>query len=100
MRGWARTGTGVVLGAVTAAVHLVLALPVAAALLVPALRPAAGRLGVRLAALERRRVTVLLGGTGGSPDPSPVRALRYLASRVPAGLLGGAVLALLGLGAG
>jgi signal transduction histidine kinase len=48
--------------------------------------------------LERRRITALLGGTGGSADPSPTRALRYLAARTPVGLLGGTVLALLGLG--
>jgi signal transduction histidine kinase len=94
-----RTGAGLVLGAATAAVHLVLALPVAVAVLVPALRPAAGRLGVRLATLELRRVAALLGGSGAIAAVPPARALRHLAARIPAGLLGGAVLALLGLGA-
>jgi signal transduction histidine kinase len=79
-------------------VHLVLAIPVGAALLVPALRPAAERAVCRLAALERRRIVVLLGGTGGSTDQPPARALRHLAARVPVGLLGGAVLALLAVG--
>lgn len=95
---WARTGAGVALGACSAVAHVVLALPVAAALLLPALRPAAETTLRRLAALERRRVVALLGGAGGSAEPAPGRALRYLAARIPVGLLGGAVLALLGLG--
>jgi signal transduction histidine kinase len=98
VRTWARTGLGLVLGACSAAVHLLLALPVAAALPVPALRPAAESAVGRLAVLERRRIVVLLGGTGGSAQPPPDRALRYLGARVPVGLLGGAVLTLLGLG--
>ncbi|TWF75413.1 signal transduction histidine kinase [Pseudonocardia hierapolitana] len=98
MRTWARTGSGLVLGACTAAVHLLLALPVAAALLVPALRPVAESVVCRLAGLERRRIVVLLGGTGGRAEPPPARALRYLATRIPVGLLGGAVLTLLGIG--
>jgi signal transduction histidine kinase len=98
VRTWPRTGAGLVLGACAAAVHLLLALPVAAALLVPAFRPAVGTVVRRLATLERRRIVVLLGGTGGSAEPPPERALRYLAARVPVGLLGGAVLTLLGIG--
>jgi signal transduction histidine kinase len=98
MLGWARTGAGITLGAVSAAVHLALALPIGVALAVPSLRPATETVVRRLAVLERRRITALLGGTGGSADPSPARALRYLASRLPIGLLGGTVLALLGLG--
>jgi signal transduction histidine kinase len=98
MRRWARTGAGLALGTGTAVVHLLLALPVAVAVAVPALRQAAGTAARRLAVLERRRVVGLLGGTGGSVEPPPARALRYLGARIPAGLLGGAVLALLGLG--
>jgi signal transduction histidine kinase len=98
VRTWARTGAGLVLGACSAAVHLLLALPVAAALLVPAFRPTVGTVVGRLAALERRRIVALLGGAGGSAEPPPERALRYLAARVPVGLLGAAVLTLLGLG--
>jgi signal transduction histidine kinase len=98
VRTWARTGAGLALGAGTAAVHLLLALPVAAAMAAPALRPAAESAVRRLAVLERRRVVALLGGTGGSVEPSPSRALRYLGARIPVGLLGGAVLTLLGTG--
>ncbi|GAA5131507.1 sensor histidine kinase [Pseudonocardia adelaidensis] len=93
-----RTGGGVTLGACSAVAHVALALPVAAALLLPALRQAAETAVRRLAALERRRVVALLDGAGGSTEPAPDRALRYLAARIPVGLLGGAVLALLGLG--
>jgi len=98
VRSWARTGAGLVLGACSAVVHLLLALPVAAALLLPVLRPKVAPAAQRLAALERLRVVALLGGTGGSAEPSPARALRYLAARTPVGLLGGAVLTLLGVG--
>jgi signal transduction histidine kinase len=98
VRTWARTGAGVALGACSAVAHVVLALPVAVALLVPALRPAADTTVQRLAALERRRVVALLGGADHGIDPAPPRALRYLAARIPVGLLGGAVLALLGIG--
>jgi signal transduction histidine kinase len=79
-------------------VHLLLAVPVAAALFVSPLRPAAETVVRRLAALERRRVMALLGGTGGNAEPASARALRHLAARIPVGLLGGAVLTLLGIG--
>ena len=98
MRTWARTGAGLALGAGSAAMHLLLVLPVATALLVPALRPIAETTVRRLAALERRRIAALFGGVGGSAEPRLERALRYLAARIPVGLLGGAVLLLLGLG--
>jgi signal transduction histidine kinase len=98
VRTWARTGAGLAIGAASAGMHLLFALPVAAALLVPALRPVAQMSVRRLAALERRRIEALFGGAGGSTDPRLERALRYLAARIPVGLLGGAVLALLGLG--
>jgi signal transduction histidine kinase len=98
VRTWARTGAGLAAGACSAVVHLLLALPAAVALLVPALRPVAETAVCRLAELERRRIVALLGGTGGSAEPVPPRALRYLAARLPVGLLGGAVLTLLGIG--
>jgi signal transduction histidine kinase len=98
VRTWPRTGAGVALGACSAAGHLLLALPLAAALLVPALRARAEAVALRLAALERRRVALLLGGADAGADPAPGRALRYLGARLPVGLLGGAVLALLGAG--
>jgi len=95
---WTRIGAGLAAGACSAAAHLLLALPMAAALLVPALRPPAERAVCRLAALERRRIVVLLGGTGASAEPAPARALRYLITRIPVGLMGGGVLMLLGMG--
>jgi signal transduction histidine kinase len=98
VRTWARTGAGLALGTCSAAVHLLLALPVAAALLVPALRPVVASAVRRLSVLERSRIVALLGGSGGSPEPAPARALRHLATRIPVELLGGAVLTLLGLG--
>ncbi|QYN38047.1 sensor histidine kinase [Pseudonocardia sp. DSM 110487] len=98
MRTWARTGAGLAIGACSAAVHLLLALPVAAVLLAPALRPKAEVAVRRVAALERRRIAVLFGGTDASTEPPSARALRYLAARIPVGLLGGAVLTLLGIG--
>ncbi|MHA6618708.1 sensor histidine kinase [Pseudonocardia sp. DLS-67] len=98
MRTWARTGAGLALGACSAVTHLLGALPVAAALLLPGLRPQVAAALRRLAALERRRIVTLLGGMGAGAEPSPGRALRYLAARIPVGLLGGAVLALLGAG--
>ncbi len=98
MRTWARTGAGLALGAISAGLHLLIALPVAALLLVPALRPAARITIRRLAALERLRISALFGATGGSAELPPARAARYLAARIPAGLLSGAVLTLLGVG--
>ncbi|MQY03539.1 sensor histidine kinase [Actinomadura macrotermitis] len=77
----------VVAGTVTALLGLVLlpALPFAG-------RPAVRRAARRLAALEARRLRVGLGHLD-------ERAPRYLAARVPLGLLGGLVAALLGYGA-
>jgi hypothetical protein len=51
---WARTGAGLALGACSAAVHLLLTVPVAAALLAPTLRPKAEAAVRRMAAQERR----------------------------------------------
>jgi signal transduction histidine kinase len=98
VRTWARTGAGLAIGACSAAAHLLLALPVTAVLLAPALRPKAEVAVQRVTALERRRIAVLFGGTDASAEPPPARALRYLAARIPVGLLGGAVLTLLGIG--
>jgi hypothetical protein len=97
----ARRGTGLALGALTAAAHVLLLLPAAVALLVPAARPAVAGAGRGLAGVERTRVTTLLGGVDPTAaEPSAPRALRYLAARLPVGLLGGVVLTLLVLGTG
>jgi signal transduction histidine kinase len=96
-----RRGTGLALGALTAVAHVLLLLPAAVALLVPAARPAVAGAGRGLAGIERTRVTTLLGGVDPTAvEPSAPRALRYLAARVPVGLLGGVVLVLLALGTG
>ncbi|WP_433560211.1 sensor histidine kinase [Pseudonocardia xinjiangensis] len=96
-----RRATGLALGALTAVAHVLLLLPAAGALLVPAAPPAVAAAGRRLVGIERTRVTTLLGGADPTAaEPSAPRALRYLAARVPVGLLGGVVLALLVLGAG
>ena len=58
----ARMGAGLALGAATAAAHVLLLLPAAIALLVPAARPAVATVPGRLAGIERTRVTTTLGG--------------------------------------
>ncbi|MFI6512028.1 sensor histidine kinase [Streptosporangium sp. NPDC050855] len=86
----------VVLGAATALLGLALALPALAF----AGRPAVSRAARRLAVFEARRLRldpVALGLDAGRPDG---RELRYLAARVPVGVLGGLVVALLVIGAG
>jgi signal transduction histidine kinase len=96
-----RRGAGLALGALTAAAHVLLLLPAAVALLVPAARPAVAGAGRGLAGIERTRVTTLLGGVAqAAAEPSAPRVLRYLAARLPVGLLGGVVLVLLALGTG
>ncbi len=95
----ARTGLGLTLGGFTSLAHLLLVAPAAVALLVPAARPAVADAGRGLADIERARITALLGGTAGATArPSAARALRYLAARLPVGLLGAAVLGLLAVG--
>jgi hypothetical protein len=80
---------------------VLLLLPAAVALLVPAARPAVAGAGRGLAGVERTRVTTVLGGVDPTAaEPSAPRALRYLAARLPVGLLGGVVLTLLVLGTG
>ncbi|GGU92244.1 sensor histidine kinase [Kitasatospora aureofaciens] len=88
----ARAAAGIALGALTA-----LATP---ALLATAALTRCARLPLRLAALEQRRVSALLGG----PEPAPEgvearRAAAYLWCRVPVGLAGGGALLLLAAGA-
>ncbi|WP_447191078.1 sensor histidine kinase [Streptosporangium sp. G12] len=86
----------VVLGAVTAllgVVFLPLALPFAGR---PAVRGAARRLAV----LEARRLRLDPAALGLDADRPDGRESRYLAARVPVGVLGGLVVALLVIGAG
>jgi signal transduction histidine kinase len=95
----APAGLGLALGGLTAFAHLLLVVPVAAAFLLPAARPGVTGLVRWLAATERARVAALLGGRDvAAAAPSPQRVLRYLAARLPVGLLGGAVLTLLASG--
>ncbi|GAA3093761.1 sensor histidine kinase [Pseudonocardia yunnanensis] len=97
----ARMGAGLALGAVTAAAHVLLLLPAATALLVPAARPSVAAAASRLAGIERTRVTTLLGGVDtAAAAPSAPRALRYLGARLPVAVLGGIVIALLLVGTG
>ncbi|WP_307799870.1 sensor histidine kinase [Actinomadura nitritigenes] len=101
----ARAGAGLLLGAVTAAVEVVL-LAAAALLMAYALAFSRGQRAVpgvvadgarRLTELERRRLAFL--GETGAAEYGPLRALAYLVLRVPVGLLGGAILTLIGYGA-
>lgn len=94
-----RAGAGLLLGTITALAHAVLLIVGAAAALLPAARPAVRAATNGLAGAERRRVSAFFGGIEpGGEVPSGRRALRYLAARLPAGLLGGAILLLLGAG--
>ncbi|MFI1202744.1 sensor histidine kinase [Streptomyces sp. NPDC020883] len=87
-----RAGVGIALGMVSAIAAL-------AVLAVGALVRSPGPV-VRLAALEQRRVTALLGGSPTFSDGiEPRRAAAYLWCRVPVGLLGGGALFLLATGA-
>src|ERR1700754_5079962 len=97
----ARMGAGLALGAATAAAHVLLLLPAAIALLVPAARPAVATVPGRLAGIERTRVTTTLGGIDtAAAAPSAPRALRYLGARLPVAFLGGIVITLLVVGVG
>ncbi|NQE93359.1 sensor histidine kinase [Nocardia terpenica] len=92
-----RSVAGLALGTVSAVVGLVLLLLAAPVLAVgPISRPLSAA-ALRLAHLERQRVAVLLGGDGAG-EFSAGRAVRYLASRWPVGLLGGGALTILGFG--
>ncbi|MBW8485583.1 sensor histidine kinase [Actinomadura sp. PM05-2] len=97
---------GLALGAATAAAELAL-LAVAAPLLVYALAFARGghrvpaalaRAAGRLTELERRRLAAFLDYRDTTPY-GPLKAIAYLTLRVPVGLLGGAILVLVGYGA-
>lgn len=104
--GGARTAAGLLLGTATAVVELVFLVVAAGGAAyslvfsrgeraVPGVIGAAARL---LAELERRRLARFLG----SANPGghgPLRALAYLVLRAPVGLLGGAILLLIGYGA-
>lgn len=94
-----RAGAGLVLGTVSALAHAVLFMVAAIAALLPAARPAVRNAAIGFVGVERRRVAALFGGIepGGAPA-SGRRVLRYLATRAVAGLLGGAILLLLGVG--
>ncbi|MEJ3652606.1 histidine kinase [Actinomycetes bacterium KLBMP 9759] len=94
----ARTGTGLALGALSALVHVVVLVAGTVVLLVPRARPRVAAATVGLAELERRRVTALLGGVEPGNVPAGWRAMRYLAARVPTGLLGGTIVVLIGFG--
>lgn len=97
----ARSVAGLTLGTMSAVVEmgfLLLAAPVLAVRHGRPLPHALSACALRLARLERLRVTVLLGG-GGSGEFTAGRALRYLGSRCPVGLLGGGALTVLGFGA-
>ncbi|MBB6347445.1 signal transduction histidine kinase [Nonomuraea muscovyensis] len=98
----ARVGAAVTLGTVTAlleAAYLLLALPFLG-------NPNVAAGAVRLAALEARRLHLDPALLRLAPDleegdgPDGGRALRYLAARVPVGVLGGLVLTLLVYGVG
>ncbi|WP_343949022.1 sensor histidine kinase [Nonomuraea longicatena] len=80
-------------GTASAVAHLLFLVGCAPAL--AARRPAAvHRAALRLAEAQARRL-----GLSAGPGPDGRRALRYLAARIPLGLLGGVCLGLLGLGA-
>ncbi|MFG2000875.1 histidine kinase [Spirillospora sp. NPDC048911] len=96
---WA--AVGLMLGAVSAGIELVL-LAVAAPVLAYALAFSRGQRAVprvvadgalKLSELERRRLSACFGHTEGA-DYGSVRALAYLVLRVPVGLLGGVILIL------
>ncbi|ARQ68547.1 sensor histidine kinase [Streptomyces marincola] len=95
LRRWTRMAAGLAAGAATVP-------PALAVLALAALRPRAGRAAaVRLATGERHRVERLLGGVPPAAGPVPPRAaLRYLAARLPLGLLGALVLVSALAGAG
>jgi signal transduction histidine kinase len=95
----ARAGAGLALGAASALLHLLLVVPALLALAVPTGRRAVPAAARALARPELTRVHRLLGEpTGAAPDDGR-RAARYLLARLPAGLIGGAILVLLVEGA-
>ncbi|KOU35112.1 sensor histidine kinase [Streptomyces sp. WM6378] len=96
-----RSVAGLVLGTLSALVEmvfLVLAAPVLALRHGRPLPQALPGSALRLARIERLRAAVFLGGDGAG-EFTAGRALRYLASRCPVGLLGGGALTVLGFGA-
>ncbi|MGW1867152.1 sensor histidine kinase [Streptomyces mauvecolor] len=86
------------LSAVVAVVFLALAAPVLAVRHRRPLPPSLSASALRLARVEHLRVAAFLGGDG-TGEFTAGRALRYLASRCPVGLLGGGALTVLGFGA-
>ncbi|WP_106396317.1 sensor histidine kinase [Actinocorallia populi] len=91
-----RLAGAVTLGAVTALLGLLLLLPV----LPFAGRPAVRRAARRLTVFEARRLGLDPVSLGLGSDRSDGRELRYLAARLPVGVLGGLVVVLLGCGLG
>jgi signal transduction histidine kinase len=89
-----RLGGAVVLGAVTALAELVFLLLTLPFLGNPNVRAATRR----LARLEARRLRLDLSELDALADGRGRRASRYLATRVPVGILGGLVILLLGFG--
>jgi signal transduction histidine kinase len=89
-----RLGGAVVLGAVTALAELVFLLLTLPFLGNPNVRAATRR----LARLEARRLRLDLSELDALADGRGKRASRYLATRVPVGILGGLVILLLGFG--
>jgi signal transduction histidine kinase len=88
-----RVAVGLGIGAGTALVDAGLLVPAAAALVVPALRPRVRRAAAVLTAFELSRVRALLGGDSPPSAPHDLRAARYLVARMPVGLLGGVIMA-------
>ncbi|GID11973.1 sensor histidine kinase [Actinocatenispora rupis] len=97
----ARLAYGVLLGALTAPVDLAYLLVAGVVVVASAgrARSLAGAGAGRLARLELRRAARWLGTTRG-PAPTGARAVAYLAARGPLGVLGAAILGLIGYGTG
>lgn len=88
---------GLIAGAGTAALHGPALLVLAATAPLDRSRAAAGI--DALGRAEHTRVARLLGGTPADARPTPRRTARHLLVRIPLGLLGGAIAALLAVGA-
>ncbi|MEH1126493.1 sensor histidine kinase [Micromonospora sp. CPCC 206061] len=87
-QGWARTGLGVALGALSAVLELAYVVLAGFLAAVPGARRAVYGGARRLAAMERRRLAAFYGAENAA-DFTGERAYRYLAVRWAVGLLGG-----------